>query len=483
MSDIRIGFCKLGKKLHFDTKLFGPMGGERQVLGAFKRLHDLGYPLTVFNKSVDFGDSGYADTVKHIDPVRSNWRQLEDEVDVIVCFCGPHGSRQHLQMMTMRHAQPLIEYCSWSKKPWIYVLTDVRYLPRWFEYQRSPHLILSQLDHTFYRILHGVDITAELRYCAAEFWHFYLLDLPDPETYWPSWDQRPLDMCVVTHEHTVDGGDSKKRPWENCVLPAQDLGLQYEVYGRWTTWDGPQYKGVVDLDEVPGKLQRARASFLVPLADQWVTPKYWECLQAGVMPVLYGTGERMTYDGQRRTEQGHDNYRVADAEGLVDVCNFLKQSPQEMMFRHMYDRLHEEMYNGHYIDKYLVAEIERLHKLHVDGEELPQAIVGAKPWTPHPIERIRQWVKREGTSPWYAFESTQLTVPLKIKKGVELSPPVPWEIARYAWKEETGSDDPTELARLFTRVCMEGLRKGHRDVVQWNPHWGMMEEGQDGCST
>ena len=336
---MRIGFVKIGMTFALDHEQEHAHGGDRMVLGLLRYLRDRGHKIFIGSTA-----TGHMDGVEVIDRF-----SRMPSVDIGLVVCGPNTGLNWKMAMSARRAQPVVEWINASMVPYIYLLQDPRYLPRWRELHNLPRLMLSQFEGDEERKCNFTQCCFHHTYGALELWQFYGIE--KRQWTYDEWMQRPLDVIIGYHDHHGEGGCGKKNDvWARCMDP---LTVPYEVYGNWTISSGPQYKGVVPASEILGLLTRGRYTFIVPICHGWVSPKLYEAMQMGVVPLLYGRGENMTYDSQLHSGVAYDDpLRVTSAEEIERIVRERSPALREHA-RELLDPYAPFIRDGGLLDKYL----------------------------------------------------------------------------------------------------------------------------------
>jgi len=281
---MKIGLVKLNKKISMDPSRWSHKGGENCHCAVIRYMLDQGHSVVILTPTTLTEDDvkAYGGRLE-LRPVGDFTKSLRsfDDLDAVVVFCGAMANDCNATRSFRKYIQPVINLLNDSMMPWVYVLADPRYWPKWLEMENKPLSILSQIEEVFTRKLSYEIASFKHTYAEVEKWQFYGVK-PDPRKV-DTWDQRPMDIVICSHEHS-----------RGEKLPSKDPAWQlldkftgnYEVYGEWYSRDGPQYKGIVSRTEVQRLLATGRATFLVPIWNGWVTPKFYEACLEGTVPLI-----------------------------------------------------------------------------------------------------------------------------------------------------------------------------------------------------
>lgn len=131
------------------------------------------------------------------------------------------------------------------------------------------------------------------------------------------------------------------------------------IYGKWEHEYAQhemdtRFKGSVQLEETQKIMSRTKYTFIIPIKDGWVTSKYIEMIQAGVIPFLHPS-----YDGQ-----GHLDIpkllRPKNSKAMLDTISKLESDPK--YYKALIELLQQtflkpEYYDGSFFSTKVMGEI------------------------------------------------------------------------------------------------------------------------------
>lgn len=348
---MKIGLAKLGCDVYLRRENWRINGGANAFAAVYQRLVDTGHDVTLLCNH-DLGEDLPAN-VRHLPALPQNRHDLArwSHLEALVVFAGVHANSNLAMDIGIRKVQPILDVVNGLRVPWAYILTDHRYFPRWHDLHHPPLAIVTQVGWQEKRRVNFTPTAFNYHYGATELYQFYLE--PHARDIRPL-PEREVPLVIVCHDHHGEKECLKKeRVWGHTVDQLDPS--TYEVYGRWSVRSGPSYKGEVHRTRVMEMLQRGRASFLVPIAHGWITPRFYECCHAGTVPVLYGRGCPGTYDVECRSGIPLDSpWRVETADELVAAVARIDEEHQ-----HAFASLvPPSAYNGTVIDDNIVGLLE-----------------------------------------------------------------------------------------------------------------------------
>jgi hypothetical protein len=312
--------CKSGSVLG-STSASGEAGETEGVLRHFVGRGDV--------RVVYFGrvNGQLPDGVTHVDPdvggvdewctaarqlegFENNWERLRDcEALCVINVCGysptmshvdnPHGAQ--VQAAAIRYNAPMLDFLERARVPRICVVTDPRLYPKdqemslGWEWAR-PRALLDQWSLDARQVVGGVKYARRSVYAACQSWAW----LPQRE------NSGTVPACVLGHAHVEDG--IKKGSWGPWwdILPRLDQWPDW-LYVAGKGWDSPDsrvcqrhYKGCVSQLEMTRMLTSARCCPVVAHTPGFYTGKPHFLMSHGCVPILYGRGEKHTWDLEER---------------------------------------------------------------------------------------------------------------------------------------------------------------------------------------
>lgn len=234
---------------------------------------------------------------------------------------------QPLQM-SMCYAANIIEVLNEFNLPYYLITPDPRYIIRLGrDHLRTPAFALSQFN-TRQKHSHFTDFERQAESRIVEYFDVvyagiektFFLDKTSPE-----WDnEKTIKMMIVLNEGG-NGGTHRGPILDEWILP---YFSDIEIYGKWGTkpdgtkfYDDPRFVGPKKFSQLLPLLKSVKYTFIVPISPGWVTGKFWEMLQYGIIPFMHPD-----YDSQRHLP-APDFIRVKSPKELQDKIEQLEQDP------------------------------------------------------------------------------------------------------------------------------------------------------------
>lgn len=197
--------------------------------------------------------------------------------------------------MTKNYTSPITFWMNEVKPYTVEIINDPRYdLAQSRDIIKVPDVSLSQYDYFYvknniksYADQDRIETNVNVKYAGMEKIFMY------------GRKREPIDVSKRTTNFMVvlnEGSPSRYDMLNDWVL--KDI-KDVEIYGRWEderALKDPRFKGSMQLEDLQNKLKTVRCSFIIPIAPGWVTSKYIELIQAGVIPILHPS-----YDTQNHT--------------------------------------------------------------------------------------------------------------------------------------------------------------------------------------
>ena len=136
----------------------------------------------------------------------------------------------------------------------------------------------------------------------------------------------------------------------------QDIQKLYDYFKE----GNPQFKGYIATEDLDKTFAETRYTLVLPTAAGWVTSKYAEMLQLGVLPFLHPD-----YDNQYHIVPKDHPMRVKDANDFYKKMEYFDNNPEKRikMVEYLQDLLISNAYTGSFM-------IELLNKS-LKEEDLP----------------------------------------------------------------------------------------------------------------
>jgi len=393
---MNIGIGKFGKSILFDSKKWGAIGGDLDA----PVLISLMATRNPQNKYYLLGHSDYSrlkpelkNAVTPHDNIIDCWVGHKGEpytnvllewfkshnikLDIAILHCGPTGNSNIPDLIKSikgdrvtktlfcfrKYAGPIVHLLNTTNLPYFTISVDSRYTPfRARDLFNHPKFSMSQINgynqKKYKHIKSYDDHTIEL----VGYDHYYsgieTLFLTMKKK--PTWEEfsKPKDkgFVVVLNE----GGNGA---WCRGPLLKQyvlDSFPDVEVYGQWSTlWNlDKRFKGPKKFMDLEDTLKGTKYTFIIPIAKDWVTAKFWEMIHYGIIPFFHPT-----YDTQKNIKCP-DFIRVKDPQDLVDKIKFLDSHKDDYfaLLAELYNMLEEKYYDGNFISESINLNVDRLLK-------------------------------------------------------------------------------------------------------------------------
>lgn len=398
---MNIAIGKLGKTISFNTAKWGPIGGDNEAPVYYENLirKNPSDTFYILGRS-DYSRLGQSDKnrINEHGNVIDLWEQFnggspieyidfrckDETFDCGVIFAGPLGTnnvkgKTHLMktpgqlaepiMMLEKYAGPVISVINEHKFPYILIVNDPRYLPsNARDLMHMPKIALSQFNEKVIQQSRTAYNDSTIRknpiscyYAGMETIRliqnpkeknalddFFGLDADPPIK------EKDINFLVVLNE----GSPSRYKLLKESILDSID---DVEIFGKWnpaTIGNDARFKGTKDYHELQSLLPRVKYSFCIPIKNGWVTSKFWEMVEHGIIPFLH-----KTYDTQNNL-RAPEFLRVKNAHDLHDKISYLNSNPDE------YDKLCEQLKsmirpgyaNGDYLNTLTIKTIEKYCK-------------------------------------------------------------------------------------------------------------------------
>jgi hypothetical protein len=157
----------------------------------------------------------------------------------------------------------------------------------------------------------------------------------------------------------------------------RDVDQSARIFGKWSPYfkEGlPQFKGYIATDDLDKTFAETRYTLVLPTAAGWVTSKYAEMLQLGVLPFLHPD-----YDKQNHIVPADHFMRVKSADDFYAKMEYFDANPEERVnaVRELQDLLISNAYTGKFmIDLFNKSLAES--GLGIKLDDSPAALFGKK---------------------------------------------------------------------------------------------------------
>ena len=266
---------------------------------------------------------------------------------------NPNEMRKSLAM-TAGYAAPLIHYLNESSIPWFLSLPDPRYITKnqkWRDLINGPQAIISQFNDTIqsthfesYPINDSVkEVTHDLslHYSGIEKLNLFGMELKDPSS------QRNIKFSIVAMQSAAGNNpkDFRYEELKKFILNRSDT-TDFAIWGKWDdrfTLNFKQFKGYVTSSEIDDIFSRTKYTLVIPIGPHWVTSKYAEMLQCGVVPFFHPQ-----YDTQYNVLPQDHFLRVKDGDDLFQKIEILEKDDKKRaaLVKMLQDKLLKDTTSG-----------------------------------------------------------------------------------------------------------------------------------------
>ena len=103
-------------------------------------------------------------------------------------------------------------------------------------------------------------------------------------------------------------------------------------------------------------LKDVKYTFIIPIQKGWVTAKFWEMINYGIIPFMH------PYYDQQKHIPCPDFLRVNSPEELLEKINYLEDNPEEYkkLLNELSLMLKDEYYDGTFINNLIIDGINKL---------------------------------------------------------------------------------------------------------------------------
>ncbi|HPM21245.1 MAG TPA: hypothetical protein PLY35_08345 [Thermotogota bacterium] len=204
--------------------------------------------------------------------------------------------------MTLFYASDIVYYLDITNMPWWLLATDPRYIKPKLTYRDVTNLpieILGQQDFDIdWWTVNKLDVNARpengdysFKKVKSKYKGIEKMNLINQPIYSPK-IERPYKFTIVSMQ--VDGNTNPARNLRFAELKKYIVDLDSNnssrIFGKWDqemVKDYPQFKGYIATEDLDNIFKETRYTLVMPTAAGWVTSKYAEMLQLGVLPFLH----------------------------------------------------------------------------------------------------------------------------------------------------------------------------------------------------
>lgn len=387
--DILLG--KLGKSILFDKNKWGLIGGDDAPYKLFVHLAK-NYPKHNFymlgrsdltrarvkenlpSNLIDLWDD-YSSKTKLYPHEWIMEKTKNMKFDVGIIFAGPLGSvnipgvnvllkdpstKSKVLQMFEKYAAPIIHYLNVKKPPFFIINEDPRYAPmmcRDLIHEESFHLtqyngMLKQKKIVSYEDPGNVVLKmTEFRYSGVETIHM----IDEEKVDWRNIN-KPKRMMLILNEGGKGGVGGRGPTVEEWILK-HDPSVR--VYGKWQEQWLEKYPGnflPTKMSDLKSDMYETRYTFIIPVQKGWVTAKYWNSIEYGMIPFFHPS-----YDTQHNLRVP-DILRPKTPAEMWATIEMLDNDPikTKKLKQYLWLQLKDEYFSGKFIRDLISNSIKEI---------------------------------------------------------------------------------------------------------------------------
>jgi hypothetical protein len=267
---------------------------------------------------------------------------------------APHKPAECLDMC-LYYASTIVNYLNKSNLPWFLLATDPRYIKPKVHYRDTsnlPRLILGQHDLTvnwksleeFKRDSPIIVRQVEAKYTGIEKAVIIGKEKTDPS------NARSIKFALMAMQLTPQSSkkDLRYNILKEYVFP---IGGDIRIFGKWSDYFKNQshsnyFKGYLSNEDIDETFINTRYTLVVPTDAGWVTSKYAEQLQWGVVPFFHPL-----YDKQYHLVPEDHFIRLKSADDFKEKIEYLENNPDERikLVKNLQNELISDTFNGDFM--------------------------------------------------------------------------------------------------------------------------------------
>lgn len=385
---MNIAIGKFGRSINFKESNWSAVGGDNEPPTLFLKLAELNSNNTYYligKSNFRKMDNDFKNKYKNIIDLWEFYDKEKDDnitflydyisknnikIDCGILFAGPTSAACMNNVLKnkkgeyckplncfLNYAGPIVDYLNKSQIKYISLVPDPRYNPiPARELYNRPVYNLSQYDEEnisihikSYDDLDFIEENEKTTYNDIEKMFFIGKNKLNFNNL-----NKNIKMMIVLNEG--GNGGLKRGPIlkEYILNNFNDI----EIYGKWADkwYEDKRFKGPKKFIELQNLLPNVKYTFIIPIQKGWVTAKFWEMINYGIIPFMHPY-----YD-----EQNHINcpdfIRVKSPEELLEKINYLENNEfdYKKLLKSLQDLLKDEYYNGEYINNLLNEKIKEM---------------------------------------------------------------------------------------------------------------------------
>ncbi len=231
--------------------------------------------------------------------------------------------------MHLKYSAPIYDYLNNSNIPWVSLVYDPRYLKVGRDMLNPPNACLSQYNMKYkYRTLYSFEDQKKIKeteinvtYSGLE--KNYLIEngVLDTDTETETDTEKTEKFMIVLNE----GNNGVKSRYPELKKWVLDNNEDVKIYGKWapeTVKGDSRFKGSIPYSDLQKMLKHVKYTFIIPIQKGWVTMKFWEMIQNGIIPFFHPH-----YDEQKHLEVP-EFLRLKKPEDLAKRIKKLEDNPE-----------------------------------------------------------------------------------------------------------------------------------------------------------
>jgi hypothetical protein len=258
------------------------------------------------------------------------------------------------------YAGPVVDYLNKSSINYFTLTVDPRYHPiPARDLINAAKFSLMQYDQNYVaKHIQSIQNQSEIEevipgwYSGIETVFFLDKEKKDITTY-----NKTKKMMIVLNEGG-NGGLKRGPMLKEYVL---DYFPDIEIYGKWDDkwYEDTRFKGPVKFNDLQKMLPEVKYTFIIPIAKGWVTAKFWEMVNYGIIPFMHPY-----YDDQKHIPCP-DFIRVNSPQELHQKIDYLESNPSEYrkLLQQLNDMLKPEYYDGTFINKVIMNAVQKVKEM------------------------------------------------------------------------------------------------------------------------
>ena len=288
--------------------------------------------------------------------------------------------------MTLFYASEIIYYLNKTNLKWWMLATDPRYVRpsmRYRDITNLPQKVLGQQD--FDIAWFGInefkrDACLEndgdyiIRNIVSRYSGIEKMNLIDGGVLNIDNAEKPHKFTIVTMQLSPPTAkeDMRFNILKEYILD-KDPEQKARIFGKWSPEfkkGHPQFKGYIATKDLDKTFAETRYTLVLPTAAGWVTSKYAEMLQLGVVPFLHPD-----YDTQFHIVPETHPIRVISPDDFYSKMKYLDDNPESRikLIKHLQEELISDAYTGKFMLDLINENLEEVgipNRLLADGEAL-----------------------------------------------------------------------------------------------------------------